>query len=763
METRQKLLIDDIKRKINKKEKINRITAVINLAGLPNSGKTTLMDRLLGRPISKENNFSTGFCETVAVNFAVTNLNWIEIDHDKSLSRQLKDESSKHSTEQHLSVHSESESTINPSRSSASQHEQKDSTHQMNTKGTATQSPSDYSNDMEEMILDKSIMEIVKHYEIVDILDFESKGSLYIRDVGGQIEFKHGLSLLAIGPSIFLFVFNACIGIDQAQELTYRSKKEKQTFSSRSKISTKSALLQCLSTVKALKYTKEYGNNESRQPVVLIVGTHMDYISQIEKIKKQLNDLSPTDTTQLEDIRTQLDKIKISPSKIEDIKVDLKSKVESGSVDGEDIQFIKTNLDSAIPSTQTINKNLIDIIKEHNFTDIVKYAKQLTPMFEVNNTSETDEGIQKLRSFITDFVSKPGHHFNLEYPLEYVLFALEFLKEKKSVLALKDCKEIYQKFQITEKSDEISDEISVEMSDLLIFFHSKVGILLWFNTESLKQWVVKEPQVIFSQITKVIEKTFISGHFSSEEAQENAQTHGIFDKNALQNILTDTDCDLEWNQLLDYFIHLRMIAPIDDVEDKTSEGKKYFIPCVLQNESESDLSHCEEDIMFTFKCGSVPDGLFSVLIVCLMEGVENHKISFQLQYEQIYKDKMKFLVNMDGNEEMISLKFYPSHLKVHLHPMEEDPEEPDSVAESCHLIRTTIYNVIEKAIKCLHYNKEVVKPHISFICQHCNKLHPVKEINGKFKLVCTIKGKKIKLQNNWFNTGKMSMNYYFMK
>ena len=743
---------EDIKRKINRQEKIGRITAVINLAGLPNSGKTTLMDRLLGRPISKENNFSTGICEpTIAVN--VTNLNWKEIGHTKSLCGKLMDESSKHSTEQPLSLPSVSENRINPS----SQYEQMDSNHQMNIEGRTTQTPSDYSNDKEEMSLSNSIMEILKHYNIENIHDFATNGSLYIRDVGGQIEFKHGLSLLAFGPSIFLFVFNACIGIDQAQELIYRPKKEEKSIAVGSKVSTKTALLQCLSSVKALTYTEEYENDESCQPVVLIVGTHMDFISRIEKIKEQLDFLSQTDTNliqQLKTIKKQLDEIKILTTEIKDIKDDLKCKVESGSVDGKDIQLIKEKLDHAIPSTCTINESLKEIIKEHKFNNTVIYAEDLKPMFEVNNKSYSDEGIQNLRRVITDHVSKPGHHFNVNYPVENVLFALGFLKEKESVLKLQDCEKIAQTFQIT------------DISDVLNFFHSKVGILLWFDSESLKRWVIKEPQVLFHQITKVIVKTYIPNNFKNEDAKEKAQKCGIFEENALENILTDKDCNLKWNELLDYFIHLRMIAPI---KNKASEArqckkiKKYFIPCVLHTES-LDSSLCGEDInispiMFTFECGSVPDGLFSVLIVCLMEGVENHKISFELQYELIYKDKINFLAKMEKNEEIISLKFYPSHLEVHLYPMESDLEEPDSVAESCHIIRTTIYSGIEKAIECLHYNKEVVKPHISFICQYCNMLHPVKEINGKLILVCTIKGKKKKLQNKqlyWFNTGKSS-------
>ena len=753
----QELLADDIKRKINKDEKINKITAVINLAGLPCAGKTTLVDRLLRRSIDKKNNTSTGICEpTIAVNVAVTDLNWIEIGHDKSLCGQLNDESSKHSTEQPTNLYSVLESTSNPSTAIASQHEQIVSTHQINTEVTTTQSPSDHSNDnKKKIILDDSIMKIVKHYKIKDFHDFATKGSLYIRDVGGQIEFKHGLSLLAFGPSIFLFVFNACIGIDQAQEIIYRPKEQKP-IPVGSKISTKTALLQCLSSVKALMYTKKYGKsesqytekyekNKSRQPVVLIVGTHMDTISRIEEIKKQLD--SPLTIEELKTIQKQLDEIEINTKEIKDIKVALKSSVESLSVNVNDIQLIKDKLDHAIPSTRTINNNLRKIIEEHKFDDIVNYVDDSTPMFEVNNTSDSDEGIRKLRKFIRVLVSQDGYGFNLPYPVVYVLFALEFLKQEKSVLKKEDCEKIAQNFQI---------EIT-EIPALLNFFHSNVGILLWFNIESLKQWVVKEPQVIFQQMTKVIEETYIPRIIMSSKARQKIQNRGIFEEGVLQNILRNEHCDLNWNELLDFLIHLRMIAPINYIKD---DIKEYFIPCVLRNESESDLPHRKEDInispiMFTFACGSVPDGLFYVLIVCLMEvkEVESLKISFELHGEKNYKDKIKFRATVDNNTVIISLKSYPSHLEVHLRLTKL--EEPDRVAQYCHLIRTTICDGIEMAITCLHYKLDMVKPQPSFICQHCKILHPVKN----FRLLCTemeIDEVLQKKESYWFILGKSS-------
>ena len=329
----------------------------------------------------------------------------------------------------------------------------------------------------------------------------------------------------------------------------------------------------------------------------------------------------------------------------------------------------------------------------------------------------------------------------------YVLFALEFLKQEKSVLRKEDCEKIAQNFQI---------EIT-KIPALLNFFHSNVGILLWFNIESLKQWVVKEPQVIFQQMTKIIEETYIPRIIMTPKAKQKIQNRGILEEGVLQNILRNEHCDLNWNELLDYFIHLRMIAPINYIK---GDNKEYFIPCVLRNESESDLPHCKEDInispiMFTFACGSVPDGLFYVLIVCLMEvkEVESLKISFELHGEKNYKDKIKFRATVDNNTVIISLKSYPSHLEVHLSLTKS--EEQDRVVKYCHLIRTTVCEGIEMAIKCLYYELDMVKPQPSFICQHCKILHPVKN----FRLFCPEMERDElpqKKELHWFSIGKSS-------
>ena len=70
---------DVLKKMSNDDDTVERISAVINLAGLPGSGKTTLISRLLGRKFEPDRP-STGICNTtLAVDLHPAQLYWVKI------------------------------------------------------------------------------------------------------------------------------------------------------------------------------------------------------------------------------------------------------------------------------------------------------------------------------------------------------------------------------------------------------------------------------------------------------------------------------------------------------------------------------------------------------------------------------------------------------------------------------------------------------------------------------------------------------------
>ena len=157
---------------------------------------------------------------------------------------------------------------------------------------------------------------------------------------------------------------------------------------------------------------------------------------------------------------------------------------------------------------------------------------------------------------------------------------------EKSVLAFEEFKDLAKKFTV------------VDIEDFLDFFHSQVGILLWFkDNANLKKWVFNKPSFLFTTVTAIIENTFIEPS-DNQKIRDKMQKCGIFEGYILEEIfkkkIQSEDCELKWDQLLEVFIHLRMIAILNE-ENSNPGKKKYFIPCVLERVPEPKDKKSEEE------------------------------------------------------------------------------------------------------------------------------------------------------------------------
>ena len=149
--------------------------------------------------------------------------------------------------------------------------------------------------------VNKHIKTVLKKYNIMNMRDLQRTNSLYIRDTGGQVEFQESLSLLIYGPSIFIFVMKTHVDIYTKHIIQYRLPTGEVINRYKSSISTVDALLQFLTSISAIQTTEDGvfqkdGTNLSHEPVVFIVGTHIDQFgfeanSTIDKINKDLDEV----------------------------------------------------------------------------------------------------------------------------------------------------------------------------------------------------------------------------------------------------------------------------------------------------------------------------------------------------------------------------------------------------------------------------------------------------------------------------------------
>ena len=201
--------------------------------------------------------------------------------------------------------------------------------------------------------------------------------SLYMRDAGGQIAFQEMLSVLVLGPSILIFVFRADLGLKEKVDVRFRVSPEESLNCITSSMSTEEALLQCLAGVYAMDvaFSDKAVSVKTHMPLVFIVGTHKDRLGPL------------------------------ADKKIAELNEHLESLIDSSSC--------------------------------FRIQDLVQYAdrEKGQVMFTVDNTSESDDDFCLIQTKIYNLISE-RNEFTIEYPVSYLLFALELQHDERFTMTL---------------------------------------------------------------------------------------------------------------------------------------------------------------------------------------------------------------------------------------------------------------------------------------------------------------------------------------
>ena len=357
---------------VSSNKKISRKLAHGILVGPTGSGKSSLMDRLLGRP-RKNFSPSTGVSEpVVVVNIDIDNPStfravtvmdhntWTEVEYDQSLLRQMDEgvvtsQSDNTTTSpppvKRARIESETAADAGPVSTSP----------QQNLPDTdESESLSPTPTKPKVLSTEKIVRLVIKKFGgYKKFRHFLKKSiSLYLRDTGGQVEFQEMIPLLVFGPSIVFFVFRLDLDFKKKFRVEYRKSAGESLNYYISSITTEEAFLQCLATVDAMDMSGE-ASVKTHKPLVFIIGTHKDKLGQ-----------------------------------------------------------------SADTKIAGLNKHLNSLIKNKGFRDLVQYAdwRKRHVMFTVNNTSEGDEDFKLIRCRVSNMI-RGREEFTIEYPIRYLLFS----------------------------------------------------------------------------------------------------------------------------------------------------------------------------------------------------------------------------------------------------------------------------------------------------------------------------------------------------
>ena len=375
-------------------DKISRKLAHGMLVGATGSGKSSLMNRLLGR---KRKGFSpsTGVAEPVVVVDVDSNPStfhsitvlegdkgdevesdeWNEVECDESLVRQMGKGSIK-STSQPPTASVSKPATSLPGK--------------VDQQGAQTRTATQHSKSSSiRRMIRKSVKKCGGYKKLRRFL--KKSFSLYLRDTGGQVEFQEMIPLLIFGPSIFFFVFRLDRDFRKKFEVKYRKSPGESLNCYISSITTEEAFLQFLASVDAMNMPNEIGV-ETHKPLVFVIGTHKDMLGE-----------------------------------------------------------------SAAEEIAKLNKKLDDIIRDptFGFRDLIQYANKDKGqvMFTVDNASESDEDFKLIRSKVNNFI-RGRDEFSIDYPIRYLLFCIELQNLNHKVLSFGECKDMAAKYGI--EGDQLS-------------------------------------------------------------------------------------------------------------------------------------------------------------------------------------------------------------------------------------------------------------------------------------------------------------------
>ena len=240
--------------------------------------------------------------------------------------------------------------------------------------------------------------------------------SLYMRDAGGQIAFQEMLSVLVLGPSIFIFVFRADLGLKEKVDVRFRVSPEESLNCIISSMSTEEALLQCLASVYAMDvaFSDKAVSVKTHMPLVFIVGTHKDRLGPL------------------------------ADKKIAELNEHLESLIDSSSC----------------------------------FQDLVQYAdrEKGQVMFTVDNTSESDDDFCLIQTKIYNLISE-RNEFTIKYPVSYLLFALELQHDERAILRFNECEALAATYGIM--GDKVRDVLHfLQFRVGVIQYFDKEGIVM---------------------------------------------------------------------------------------------------------------------------------------------------------------------------------------------------------------------------------------------------------------------------------------------
>ena len=253
-----------------------------------------------------------------------------------------------------------------------------------------------------------------------------------------------------------------------------------------------------------------------------------------------------------------------------------------------------------------------------------------TPRVRKDEIYHDDPSIQTIQRDTSDIISKIRQCSNeilrakaqYEIPISWFILELELRKNNKKCISLTEVKEICDNIMPSHR------KMNLEQIMQVLKFYHQYGMLLYFDeVDGMKDFVITNPQWLFTNLTKIIMCKFEHNATVLYGASVERMLNGICDVKLLEKLKLDLQ-GIELKSFLELLVHLKVIAPTD---------KGYFIPNILPLCANTETIFTEkeygtatvsidgqdcikvEPLLIQFTCGTIPRGLFGFLVVQILQ------------------------------------------------------------------------------------------------------------------------------------------------
>ena len=563
-------------RAMKEKGSVEQIAMHCVFLGLPRSGKSTLIRRLLGKRLSMS--MSTGVADTsIKVEIRkstaqVSGLLWCELEDLDDEAVLVMCNVSRTAPADVTSLTTDDPVRSQPGKTfSLSQFFRNLFTrgHRSKQHKAALSSPSlvEPQSPGEEGM--KSPLDVFrdafrkKQSKLKELVD--EPWMLYITDTGGQPEFQELLPILVSGPSLFFLVFSLHLELNERFQVEYITSHGKAAVPYEAGLTVQEMLLQSLATIASTSVFRMVGDKKVViQPNIFLVATHKDLVSE------------------------------------------------------EHIHRVDIALQEVVKGTQAYKDGM------------VQFGSESHMIIAVNNLSEGEEDVQQIRGAV-ERIGKRGDDYRVKTPFSWLMFSNIMQQMKSPVLKYAQCYSVAQQCGIDTRE---------EMNDALRFLHENVGVVRYYhNVSELQGFIIKDPQCIFDVITDLIVSTFTFEH-ADPFVHEQFTKKGIFPLDVFEKLAGSTEFlpPSKLITLLQHLNiiallkkdgaspHYFMPCALAHSEGSTS----------IESSSTSHIP----SLLVAFKSGYCPKGLFGALVVYLLQNKMKSKLEWVLEQDKIYRDQI---------------------------------------------------------------------------------------------------------------------------